>query len=132
MSDEEWLVSPDEVDELPPGAAFLDQNGGAFVALGGGRFQGVYEVFEADSLSYPLEVFYRPEPAHVLRTRRELDELPDGSVVEHAELPPAEREIRVKIFGHWYAIHERPVYIQDFNTELMAHNGGARVLYRPS
>ncbi|APC43302.1 hypothetical protein Joe_62 [Streptomyces phage Joe] len=121
-----------DLDALPEGAIIEDNEGDGGVSLGNGTFEvvGFRDPVYSSFFAFPVVLVSppsKPEPA--LREIKDLDALPDGSVIVGVDaVPPT----FFKQAGHWINPRKPIGTTQNVQAFVHARRWGFRVAHRPA
>lgn len=122
-----------DLDALPAGAVIEDNEGDGGISLGNGTFEvvGFRDPVYSSFFAFPVRLI-SPLPAEdeqIVREIKDLDALPDGSVIEGLDKL---RLTFIKQTGHW--IDPLKPIGTTFNVRAFVHarRWGFRVAHRPA
>ncbi|WMI34578.1 hypothetical protein SEA_DEXERS_58 [Streptomyces phage Dexers] len=121
-----------DLETLPAGTRIEDNEGDQGVALGDGTFEviGFRDAVYPSFFAFPVTQLTPPSTEdHILREIKDLDALPDGSVIVGTD---ALRLTFIKQTGHW--IDPLKPIGTTFNVRAFVHarRWGFRVAHRPA
>jgi hypothetical protein len=121
-----------DLDALPAGSIIEDREGDGGVSLGNGTFEvvGFRDPVYSSFFAFPVElVSPSPTPEPALREIKDLDALPDGSVIVGVDaVPPT----FFKQAGHWINPTKHIGTTQNVQAFVHARRWGFRVAHRPA
>ncbi|QEQ94090.1 hypothetical protein SEA_SAFTANT_58 [Streptomyces phage Saftant] len=121
-----------DLDALPYGAIIEDNEGDGGVSLGNGTFEvvGFRDPVYSSFFAFPVQlVSPLPQDDTILREIKDLDALPDGSVIVGVDaVPPT----FFKQSGHWVNPHKPVGTTQNVTAFVHARRWGFRVAHRPA
>ncbi|WJN63469.1 hypothetical protein [Streptomyces phage phiScoe56] len=121
-----------DLDALPYGAIIEDNEGDGGVSLGNGTFEvvGFRDPVYSSFFAFPVElVSPLPQDDTILREIKDLDALPNGSVIVGVDaVPPT----FFKQAGHWINPTKPIGTTQNVQAFVHARRWGFRVTHRPA
>ncbi|QPB09968.1 hypothetical protein CPT_Sitrop_053 [Streptomyces phage Sitrop] len=121
-----------DLDLLPTGARIEDREGDQGVSLGNGTFEviGFRDPVYSSFFSFPVELISPlPQDDAILREIKDLDALPNGSVIVGVDaVPPT----FFKQAGHWVNPTKHIGTTQNVQAFVHARRWGFRVAHRPA
>ncbi|QMP84603.1 hypothetical protein KGG93_gp58 [Streptomyces phage Endor2] len=121
-----------DLDLLPAGAKIEDREGDQGVSLGNGTFEvvGFRDPVYSSFFAFPVELISPlPQDDTILREIKDLDALPNGSVIVGVDVVPP---TFFKQAGHWVNPTKHIGTTQNVQAFVHARRWGFRVAHRPA